>query len=60
MHEGGGTCLKYLKRDGTERRRVETNILKTGGKLGHGVGALKKGGGGWNPLMNYVTCTGPK
>ena len=55
MHEGGGTCLKYLKRDGTERRRVETNILKTGGKLGHGVGALKKGGGGWNPLMNYVT-----
>ena len=46
MHEGGGNHLKYLKRDGTERRGVETNILKTGGKLGHGVGALKKGGAG--------------
>ena len=53
MHEGGGNHLKYLKRDGTERRGVETNILKTGGKLGHGVGALKKGGG-WNPLMNEL------
>ena len=28
--------------------------FKKGGKLGQGVGALKeKGGGGWNPLMNY-------
>ena len=56
MHEGGGTCLKYLKRDGTERRRVETNILKTGGKLGHGVGALKKGGGGGGLEPPYELC----
>ena len=26
-------------------------ILKKGGMLGQGVGALKKGG--WNPLKNY-------
>ena len=37
MREGGGNCLKYLKR-GTQR------FNKGGGvKLGHGVGALKRG-----------------
>ena len=30
-------------------------IKKRGcGKLGQGVGALKNGGGGWNPRMKYV------
>ena len=27
--------------------------LKNDGRLGQGVGDLKKGGGGWNPLTSY-------
>ena len=43
MREGGGNCLKYLERGGTERRGEETKILKRGGgKLGQWVGALKR------------------
>ena len=38
MREGGGNCLKYLKR-GTQR----FNKGVGGVKLGHGVGALKRG-----------------
>ena len=34
-------------------RGGEINILKRGGKLGQGVGALKKGRD-WNPLMNQA------
>ena len=49
MHEGGGDCLKYLKRGGTEPRGGDTRE----GKAGSRGGCLKKGGG-WNPLMNYV------
>ena len=46
--EGGcmrvrGTVLNTLKGGATEKRRWETKILKRGGKLGQGVGALKKG-----------------
>ena len=40
-----GDCLKYLKRGWNkkaEKRGGETKILK-GGKLGQGVGAIKKG-----------------
>ena len=48
----GGTVQNILKGSGTEKRGGETKILK-GGKLGQGVGALKNGGGGWNPLTNY-------
>ena len=44
MHEGGGNCLKNLKRGGTKKRGGDANILKRGGKLGQGVGALIKGG----------------
>ena len=37
-----------------EKRGVETKISKREGKLGQGVGALKKkGGGDWNSLTNY-------
>ena len=43
MCEGEGDCLKYLKGAGTEKRRRETKILKSGGKLGQGEGALKRG-----------------
>ena len=50
LREGEGSCL--LKRGRTEQRKGEAKILKgKGGKLGHGVGG---GGGGWNPLTNYV------
>ena len=40
-------CLKYLKGGQTEKTGRETEILKWGGrrgKLGQGLGALKKGG----------------
>ena len=37
--------LKYLKRGGTKKRGGDTKILKRGGKLGQGVGTLKRGGG---------------
>ena len=43
MREGGGNCVKYLKKGG---RGGETKNLKRKerGKLGQGVGALKRGG----------------
>ena len=47
MREGGGRgedCLKYLKRDRTEKRGWKTKIVKRGRGLGQGVGALKRGG----------------
>ena len=40
MRESGGNCLKYLERGG------DTKILKSGGKLGQEVGALKRWHGG--------------
>ena len=38
-----------------EQKRGKGNqrFKKVGCKLDQGVGALKKGGGGWNPLTNY-------
>ena len=56
----GGTVQNTLKGGGTEKRRGETKIIKSG-KLSQRVGALKRGGGGvlkrgggggWNPLLN--------
>ena len=48
LHKGGGNCLKYLKKGWNRKAGRETKILKKerGGKLGQGVGALKKGGRG--------------
>ena len=47
-----------LKRGGTEKRERETKMLKRRwGKLGQGVGALKRRGGGvgcWNLLIYHV------
>ena len=45
----GRDCLKYLKVGETKKRGGETKFLKRGGKLGQGVGLLKKGGGGLEP-----------
>ena len=39
----GGNCQNTLKGGGTEKREGGTKILKKGGKLGQGVGALKRG-----------------
>ena len=41
-----GTVCNAFKEGGTEKRRGETKISKKGGggKLGQGVGALKRGG----------------
>ena len=47
---GWGNCLKYLKR-GWNREGRGNRDFKKGGKLGQGVGALKRGG--WNPFANY-------
>ena len=44
MREGGGNCLKHLKRDGTKTKGGEKKILRRGDKLSQGVGALKRGG----------------
>ena len=40
LREGGGSCLKYLKREWNKKMGGETKILKRGGKLGQGMGAL--------------------
>ena len=42
----GGTVQNTLKEGGPKKRGGEIKILKKGGKLGQGVGALKKGGAG--------------
>ena len=53
MRESGENCLKYLKKGWNRKEGRETKILKTvGGKLGQGVGVLKREGG--NPLTSYV------
>ena len=52
-----GTVQNTFKGGGTEIRGGDTKILNGGrGKLGHRVGALKRGEG-WNPLMNYALCS---
>ena len=43
LHKDGGNCT--IKGSGTEKRGGETKILKRGGKLSQGVGALKRGTG---------------
>ena len=44
--------LSKIPQKGVEQKRGEGNkYLKSGGKLGQGVGAIKRGG--WNSLTNY-------
>ena len=52
MREGGGNCLKYLKRVWNRKEGRGLKDFKKGGKLGQEVVVLKKGGD-WNPLTNY-------
>ena len=44
MREGRGNCLKYLKRGWNRKEGRGHKDFKKGGKLGQGVGALKRGG----------------
>ena len=57
--EGGGNCVKHLKRGWNRKEgRGNKNLKKGGGgKLGQEVGALKRGG--WNPITNYDTIISP-
>ena len=54
----GGTVQNTLKGGGTEKRRGETKIIKSG-KLSQRVGALKRGGGAgtpfWTMQSNHFT-----
>ena len=43
LREGGGNCLKYLKRGWNRKKGRENKDFQKGGKLGQGVGALKRG-----------------
>ena len=52
LGQGGGT-LKYIKRVWNRTEGRGHKDYKKGGKLGQGVGALKRGGD-WNPITNYV------
>ena len=54
---GGWNCLKYLKRGWNGKEGRETNILKRAGKLGQGVGALKRGGEGLEPPHKLCAAT---
>ena len=51
----GGTVLNTLKCGGTEKRGGEADLKKRRGKLGQGVGALKRRGAG-TPLRT-MTCS---
>ena len=52
MCEGGENCLKHLKRGWNRKEGRANKDFKKRGKLGQGVGALKRES--WNPLSNYV------
>ena len=46
MREGGENYLKYLKRGKNRKEgRGNKDFKKVGGRLGQGLGALKRGGG---------------
>ena len=53
MHESVENCLKYLKRGYKRAEGRGPKILKRRGKLGQGVGTLKRGGE-LEPLKNYA------
>ena len=53
MCEVRGTVKNTLKGGGTEEGRGNKKFKREGGKLGQGVGALKKGGAG-TPLQTMI------
>ena len=48
-----GTVKNTLKKGWNRKEGRRNKTFTKGGILGPGVGALKRGGGGWNPLTNY-------
>ena len=54
MRDGGGNCLKYLKRGWNRTEEIHKDF-KNGGKLGQGVSALK--GGGLEPPYELCLLT---
>ena len=55
MRVGGGDFLKYLKRGWNRKKGRGNKDFKKGGKLGQGVGALKrKGVGAGTPLRTML------
>ena len=55
--EGGGNSLKYLKRGWNRKEGMKNKDFKKGGQARSRGGCIKKGGGGWSPLTNYVLLT---
>ena len=54
MHEGGGNCLKYLKRGWNRKEWRGHKDFKLGEQVGsRGAWVASKGEEGWNPLTNY-------
>ena len=51
MREGGGNCLKYLKKGWNRKEGRGNEDFKKVGQVGSRDGYLKKGG--WKPLTNY-------
>ena len=51
MCGGRGNCLKYLKRGWNSKEGWANKDVKSRGELGLGVGALKRGGWNYLPLM---------
>ena len=49
MCQGGGNCLKYLKRGWKRTEGKGHKDIKKEGKLGQWVGGVKSGGGGAEP-----------
>ena len=50
-----GNCLKYFKRGWNTKEGRANKDFKKGGKLGQGVGALKRGGPGIPlPTMSII------
>ena len=52
LREGGGNCVKHLKRGWKRKEGRGNKGFKKGAQAGSRSGCLKKGGG-WNPLTNY-------
>ena len=52
--EGGGNCLKYLKRGWNRKEGRENKDFKKGGQAGSRGGCLRKGGDSGTPLRTMV------
>ena len=49
-------CLKYLKSGWNRKEGRGNKDFKKGGQIESRSGYFKGGGGGWNPLTNFVYC----